>query len=73
MRFRLTERAYLAERIVEEGEEIGDGTSVPFSGAPGPHMVPLDKEAEKAMAAYTMANPNATLDPFQRGGTGWGE
>ena len=72
MRYRLTERAYLNERIVEEGEEIGDGTSVPFSGPPGPHMIPLDKEAEKAMASYMAAHPNATLDPFQSGGTGWG-
>ena len=65
-RYKLTEPAYINDRLLEEGAEIGDGTQVPFSGTPGPHMHPLDKAAEAAVSAYQKAHPGATLDPLQR-------
>ena len=65
-RYLLTERAYIADQLLEAGTEIGDGTQVPFTGPPGPHMTPMDKPAEKAVEAYFQANPGATLDPLQK-------
>ena len=50
-RYRLTEKSYINDMVLEPETEIGEGTSVPFSGVPGPHMEPLDKDAEKALAA----------------------
>ena len=64
-RYRLTERSYINDQLLDAGTEIGDGTSVPFSGIPGPHMEPLDKPAAVAVKEYFTANPGATLDPLQ--------
>jgi hypothetical protein len=50
-RYRLTERAYIADRVLEPGTEIGSGTEIPFSGIPGPYMEPLDAAAKAAVEA----------------------
>lgn len=49
--YRLTEKAFIGNVVYEEDTVIGEGTSVPFSGIPGPHMIPLDDDAKKAVAA----------------------
>lgn len=54
-RYRLTEPAFIGNRVWPAETEIGDGTQVPFSGIPGPHMEPLDDEAKKALAAAQIA------------------
>jgi hypothetical protein len=47
MKYVLLQKAIIADQLLEPGTEIGDGTAFPFSGTPGPHMRPLDKEAER--------------------------
>lgn len=42
------------------------GTEVAYDGEPGPHLQPLNAEAERAMAAYWDRFPNATLDPTRK-------
>ena len=49
-RYRLTEIAFIGNDVHQVDTEIGDGTSVPFSGIPGPHMEPLDDDARKRFA-----------------------
>jgi hypothetical protein len=47
MKFMLLQKAIIGDQLLEAGTEIGDGTPYPFSGTPGPHMRPLDKDAER--------------------------
>jgi hypothetical protein len=49
--YKLTEKAFIGNVVCEEDTLIGEGTSVPFSGVPGPHMTPMNPDAEKALAA----------------------
>lgn len=42
---------------------LPEGTEIVYDDVPGPHMEPLDKEAEIAMSEYQKARPGATLDP----------
>jgi hypothetical protein len=64
-RYRLTERAYIADRVLEPGTEIGSGTEIPFDGTPGPYMEPLDTAAKaevaKAAKHWGPRDPLATL------------
>jgi hypothetical protein len=39
------------------------GTEIDFDGVPGPHLAPLNAEAEAKMRAYWAKYPGATLDP----------
>lgn len=55
-RYRLTEPAFIGDVVWPAETEIGEGTQVPFSGIPGPHMEPMDDAGKKALAdAKTMA------------------
>jgi hypothetical protein len=47
-------------------EHLKEGTEFEFAGTPGPHLAPLNREAEEAMAKYWTDNPDATLDPTRR-------
>jgi len=49
--YRLTEKACIIDQVYEEGTVIGEGTAVPFTGIPGPHMEPLDDDAKKRIKA----------------------
>jgi hypothetical protein len=49
-KYRLTEPAFIGNVVWPAETEIGDGTQVPFSGIPGPHMEPMDDEAKKEVA-----------------------
>jgi len=42
---------------------LPEGSEIVYDGTPGPHMEPVDKEAETAMAEYQKERPGATLDP----------
>ena len=75
-KWRLLEKALIAENgnhgvVYEAGTEIGDGTQVPFSGEPGPHMEPLDEgarilsdaaEAKAAKENREWISPNAVMN-----------
>jgi hypothetical protein len=55
-KFRLLEKALIAEDgnhgvVYDVGTEIGDGTPIPFTGEPGPHMEALDDEAKARLVA----------------------
>lgn len=55
-KFRLMEKALIAEDgnhgvVYDVGTEIGDGTQIPFTGEPGPHMEALDDEAKARLDA----------------------
>lgn len=68
MRYRLTERAYIADAIREPGTIIGPGTDVPFDGAPAHYMEPLDGgEAVKRPADPVESLPLQEGEPVKRG------
>lgn len=50
MRYRLETPHYINDVYCAAGTEIGDGTAVMFDGIPSRFMVPLDHEAEEAVA-----------------------
>lgn len=55
-KYRLTEPAFIGNVVWPAETEIGEGTQVPFSGIPGPHMEPMDDDAKKELiAARVMA------------------
>lgn len=46
-RYKLLSQHYINDTLLEAGTEIGEGTSVPFSGPPSHEMVGCDPESEK--------------------------
>lgn len=46
-KYRLTERSYINDKLLEVDEEIE------FSGIPGPHMEPLNAAAKKEVSKYS--------------------
>lgn len=65
-KWRLLERSYINDRVLEADALIGDGAPHPYAGAPGPHLEPQDDEARKLYAAWHEANPAATLDVMSK-------
>lgn len=77
MRFKLTAQHYIDDRLLEAGEIIGEGTSVPFlmpDGTPRPpstEMEGLDEESQAAVDAvqarsfplFLDLNPAMGMDP----------
>lgn len=58
-RYRLASKAFFAPTLLPEG------TVIEYSGTPGPHMEPLDDDAQAAMDAYYKAHPEASLNPVE--------
>lgn len=48
-KYKLLQKAYIADQYLEAGTVIGDGTPYLFQGRPGPHMEPLDADARMKM------------------------
>ena len=58
-RYRLSTAAFIAPRFIP-AESI-----IEYNGAPGPHMVPVNDEAEAAIKAYYTNNPHASINPVE--------
>ena len=58
-RYRATTRTFIAPQMIEQGQEF----TISDDWVPGPHVEAVDDAAEKALAAYFKANPQASLRP----------
>jgi hypothetical protein len=56
-------RAYSVRAAIHEHILEGAEIDMPDGFVPGPHLLPLDDAAKKAMAQYLKDRPGATLDP----------
>lgn len=54
MRWRLLDKHYINDMMLEAGTEVGSGTDIAFSGPPSMLMEPADKEAEE----FAKKNPH---------------
>jgi len=63
-RYKLLQQSYIKQHPAAQYPQLlPEGSEIVYDGIPGPHMEPLDKEAEIAMAEYQKAHPGASLDP----------
>ena len=56
-RYKLTQDSFFAPN------KIPKDTVIEWTGTPGPHMEPMNAEAEAALEAYYKAHPEASLSP----------
>jgi len=56
-RYKLTQDSFFPPHLIKRDSVIE------WSGTPGPHMIPMNDEAEAAMEEYYRANPHASLNP----------
>lgn len=69
-RYKTTARTYIGDKLIEPGEEIGDGTNTPLPDDFVPNMVmePLDKDAERRVKAAGMQrDARRGFIPLRRG------
>lgn len=63
-KYKLSQHAFM---LCEDGYSrlLKTNTEIDFDGTPGPHMIPLDSEAEARLDAYYKERPGATLRPYE--------
>ena len=61
-RYRTLTKTFIAPHLLEEGTAF----TIDNSWEPGPHVEPLDEEAEAAFEAYNQAKPGRMLEPIMQ-------